>query len=179
MVAAQALKRGAWLGAAGLAASLIMVLAWHGRRPDPGLVRFVPAGVMRHLAPEDVLEVRVRVGDRLQSFARSAAEGWHTAGTLVSEERARRLDSGLRFLYVSAPQRIMQPEEYRGAALAEFGLDPPQYSVEVRGATGAPFVIHYGATHPQGLAQYTRIGGNEAIVLLPRFVGEPWEALVP
>ena len=179
MVVAQALKRGAWLGTAGLAASLIIVLALHGRRPDPGLVRFAPAGVMLHLPPEDVVEVRERAGDRLQSFMRSAAGGWHTAGTPVSEESARRLDSGLRFLHVSAPQRLMPPEDYRGASLAEFGLDPPHYSVEVRGVTGAPFVIHYGATHPQGLAQYTRIGGNEAIVLLPRFVGEPWEALVP
>lgn len=178
-MAAQALKRAALLGTAGLAASLIMVLALHGRRPDPGLGRFAPAGVMLHLPPDDVVEVQVRAGDRLQSFTRAVAGGWNTGGTPVSEENARRLDSGLRFLHVSAAQRIMAPEEYRGATLADFGLDPPHYSVEVRGATSAPFVIHYGAIHPQGLAQYTRIGGNAAIVLLPRFVGEPWEALVP
>jgi hypothetical protein len=114
MVAAQALKRGAWVGTAGLAAGLILVLALHGRRPDPGLVRFIPAGVMLHLLPEDVVEVRVRAGDRLQSFMRPVAGGWHTANTPVSEEIARRLDSSLHFLHVSAPQRIMPPEEYAG-----------------------------------------------------------------
>ena len=57
MVATPALKRAAWVGAAGLAASLIIILAWHGRRPDPGLVRIEPGGVMVHLRLEDVVEV--------------------------------------------------------------------------------------------------------------------------
>jgi len=56
MVATPALKRAAWVGAAGLAASLIIILAWHGRRPDPGLVRIEPGGVMVHLRLEDVVE---------------------------------------------------------------------------------------------------------------------------
>jgi hypothetical protein len=40
-------------------------------------------------------------------------------------------------------------------------------------------MIEFGEVNPQGLAQYTRIGGSAEIILLPRFVGEPWEAVVP
>ena len=87
-----------------------------------------------------------------------------------------RLDSGLRFLHVSAPQRVMRPQEFSGTPLAEFGLDPPRYAVSVHGATAEPFTVQFGGTNPQGLAQYARVGGRDEIVLLPRFVGEQWEA---
>jgi hypothetical protein len=64
MVATAALKRTAWVGGAGLAAGLILVLAWHGRRPDPGLVRFEPGGVIRQVRVEESVEVQVRAGTR-------------------------------------------------------------------------------------------------------------------
>jgi len=79
MVAAPALKRVAWIGAAGFAAGLILALAWHGQRPDPGLVRFEPGGVMVHLHADDVTAIRVSAGDRSQSFARTAAGTWSAA----------------------------------------------------------------------------------------------------
>src|SRR6266705_3794009 len=103
MVATPALKRAAWVGAAGLAAGLIIILAWHGRRPDPGLVRFEPGGVMVHLRLEDVVEVQVRAGNHHQSFARSPTGTWSMARTPVPVETVQRLESGLRFLHVSAP----------------------------------------------------------------------------
>jgi len=177
MVATPALKRAAWVGAAGLAASLIIILAWHGRRPDPGLVRIEPGGVMVHLRVEDVVEVQVRARNHHQSFARSRTGTWSIARTPVPVETAQRLESGLRFLHVSAPQRVISPEAYSETPLAEFGLAPPRYVVVVRTATSAPLVIQFGDVNPQGLAQYARIGGSEDILLLPRFVGEPWEAL--
>jgi len=178
MVAASALKRVAWMGAVGLAAGLIIVLAWHGRRPDPGLVRFEPGGVMLHLRLEDVVEVQVRAGNHHQSFARSRPGAWTTVSGPVPAEIVQHLEHGLRFLHVSAPQRVISPEEYSGTPLAEFGLAPPRYIVVIRTATSAPFVIQFGDVNPQGLAQYARLGGSEDILLLPRFVGEPWEALV-
>jgi len=178
MVATPALKRAAWVGAAGLAAGLIIVLAWHGRRPDPGLVRFEPGGVMVHLPLEDIVEVQVIAGNHHQSFARSHTGTWSTAGAPVPAEMVQHLERGLRFLHVSAPQRVISPEEYAATPLAEFGLAPPRYVVVVRTTTSTPLVIQFGDMNPQGLAQYARIGGSEDILLLPRFVGEPWEALV-
>ena len=179
MVATPALKRAAWVGAAGLAAGLIIILAWHGRRPDPGLVRFEPGGVMVHLRLEDVVEVQVSAGNHHQSFARSRAGTWSIARTPVPVETVQRLESGLRFLHVSAPQRVLSPAEHVDTPLAEFGLASPRYVVMVRTTTSPPFVIEFGDVHPQGLAQYVRISGSEDILLLPRFVSEPWEALLP
>jgi len=179
MVAAAALKRAAWVAAAGLAAGLILVLAWHGSRPDPGLVRFEPGGVMLHLRLEDVIEVQVSAGNHHQSFARSHAGAWSTVSAPVPVERAQHLERGLRFLHVSAPQRVISPEEYSGTPLVEFGLVPPRYVIVVRTATSAPFVMQFGDVNPQGLAQYARIGESKDVLVLPRFVGEPWEALVP
>jgi hypothetical protein len=179
MVAAPALKRAAWIGGAGLAASVMLVLAWHGRRPDPGLVRFEPAGVMLHLRVEDVREVEVLAGAQQQHFTRAHAGTWRIAHAPVSTETAQHLERGLCFLHVTAPQRVLSPEEDAETPLAAFGLAPPRSVVVVRTATSTPFMIQFGDVNPQGLAQYARIGGRAEIILLPRFVGEPWEAVVP
>jgi hypothetical protein len=179
MVAAPTLRRVAWTVGAGLAAGLILALAWHGHRPDPGLVRFEPGGVMVHLHVEDVMEVEVRAGDHSQSFARSGSGAWSTANMPASAESVRHLERGLRFLHVSAPQRVISSAEYIDTPIAEFGLASPRYVVVVRTPTSRPFVIEFGDVHPQGLAQYARIGGSADLLLLPRFVGEPWEALLP
>ena len=179
MVAAPALKRAAWIGGAGLAACMMLVLAWHGRRPDPGLVRFEPAGVMLHLRVEDVREVQVLAGDQQLRFTRSHAGTWRTTRAPVLAETMQHLDRGLRFLHVTAPQRVLSPEEYAETPLATFGLAPPRSVVVVRTTTSMPFMIEFGDVNPQGLAQYARIGGRAEIILLPRFVGEPWEAVVP
>ena len=179
MVAAPALKRAAWIGGAGLAASVLLVLAWHGHRPDPGLVRFEPRGVMLQLRVEEIVEVQVSAGHHQQSFTRSPAGTWSTAGAPVPAEIVQRLERGLRFLQVSAPQRILSPEEYAETPFAAFGLAPPRYSVVVRTAASTPLMIQFGETNPQGLAQYARLDGSAELLLLPRFVGEPWEALIP
>ena len=178
MVAASALKRTAWLAAVGLAAGLIIVLAWHGRRPDPGLARFEPGGVMPHLRLEDIVEVQVRAGNHHQSFVRSHTGTWTAASVPVPAEIVQHLEHGLRFLRVSAPQRVISRAEHFEIPLADFGLAPPRCMVVIRTATSAPFVIQFGDVSPQGLAQYARLGGSADILLLPRFVGEPWEALV-
>jgi hypothetical protein len=134
---------------------------------------------MLQLHLEDIVEVQVSAGSHQQSFTRSPAGTWSTARAPVPAEIVQRLERGLRFLQVSAPQRSISPEEYAGTPLAEFGLAPPHYSVAVRTTASTPFVIQFGDTNPQGLAQYARIDGGAELLLLPRFVGEPWEALVP
>ena len=133
---------------------------------------------MVHLRLEDVVEVQVIAGNHAQSFARSHTGTWSTVSAPVPAEIGHYLERGLRFLHVSAPQRVISPAEYSGTPLAEFGLAPPRYVVVVRTATSTPLVIQFGDVNPQGLAQYARLGGSEDILLLPRFVGEPWEALV-
>jgi hypothetical protein len=161
-----------------LAAGLIIGLAMHGRRPDPGLAPFEAAGIMRHLAPEDATAVDIAVGARQWHYRRRATGGWGTTrGTApVDADVASHIERGLHFLHVSAPQRVMPPQELVGIPLATFGLDPPQYVVTVQGQT--TFTVQFGRRNPQGLAQYTRVQGEASIVLLPRFVGEQWERVI-
>jgi len=168
------------MGATVLAAAAIIALALDGRRPDPGLVRFEAAGVMPEIAPETVLEVVVSDGERRWRFERAGATGWSAApeARRGGERAAAHLDGGLRFLHVSAPQRVLRADEVAGIAPSEFGLDPPRYSVLVRAPSRAPFAIEFGALNPQGLARYARVAGRGEILLLPSFVGEPWEALI-
>jgi hypothetical protein len=163
-VAAPALKRYAWPAAAALAAAAIAALALSGSRPEPGLVRFEAAGVMLHIAPERVREVRVTAGGRQWQFTRARADEW------------RRIEGGLRLLHVSAPQRVMARDEFAGTPAAEFGLDPPRYTVSVHTADADAFVVQFGSANAQGLAQYARISGRGELFLLPRFVGAEWEA---
>ncbi len=176
---APALTRAVWMGAAMLAAGVIIALASYGRRPDPSLAPFEAAGVMLLIPPEAITEVVVSQGERRWRFARASPTGWAAGpGSPLGESVGARLDSGLRFLHVSAPQRVLQPYEVAGISPSEFGLDPPRYSVSVRSAAAAPFNIDFGALTPQGSAQYARVAGRAEILLLPSFVGEQWEAVM-
>ena len=177
---APTLKRVLGLGAAVLAAAVIVALALHGSRPDPSLARFEAAGVMLSIPPDTVTEVIVTQGERRWRFERAdKSQTWTTApGSSSGESLGTRIESGLRFLHASAPQRVLQPEETTGIAPSEFGLAPPRFSVFVRSSTAEPFSIEFGALNPQGLAQYAHVLGRPQILLLPSFVGEPWVALI-
>jgi hypothetical protein len=175
-VAAATLRPFAWVGAAALAAGAIFALASYGHRPESGLVRFEPAGVMVDIKPERVREVEVESGDRRWRFARAADGRWSVVGSPPPPtDWASLIDAGLHFLSVSAPQRVMTREEYADTAPVEFGLGPPRYTIRVRASDAAPFVIAFGSANPQGLAQYAHVAGRAELFLLPRFVGEQWE----
>ncbi len=171
------MRRAAWAGAAALSAALLVVLALHGRRPDPGLDRFEAAGLMLDILPERVAAVEVLRGGRTWRFERPDGAWRPVAGSPpTAADAGERLEAGLRFLHVSPPQRVLGPEETRDGE-EDYGLDPPRYTVLVRVADGPAFALAFGAANPQGLSQYARVPGRTEIVLLPRFVGEPWEAL--
>jgi hypothetical protein len=179
VVDAPALRRLAWPGAALLAAGVIVALAVYGHRPDPSLARFEAGGIMLAVQPDAVTEVVVSQAERRWRFERTSAKGWAAPpGPPPGASVGAHLDSGLRFLHVSAPQRVLQREEVAGIPPSEFGLAPPRFSVSVRSPAAAPFDIEFGARNPQGLAQYARIAGRAEILLLPSFVGEQWEAVM-
>ena len=179
MVGAPALNRALWIGTAVLAAAVIVALASYGRRPDPGLVRFEAAGVMLQIPPDTVTGIVISHGERRWRFERATTTSWAAVPAAPLGENVKvRLDSGLRFLHVSAPQRVLKPDEVAGIAPSEFGLDPPRYSVSVRSTGAAPFDIEFGAVSPQGLAQYARVSGRAEVLLVPSFIGEQWEAVM-
>jgi hypothetical protein len=168
-----------WPGTAVLAAGVIIALAVYGHRPDPSLARFEAAGVMLSVQPDTVTEVVVTRGGRRWRFERTSAKSWTAApGPVPGESVGAHLDSGLRFLHVSAPQRVLQSEEVAGTPPSEFGLEPPRFSVSIRSPAAPPFQIEFGALNPQGLAQYARVTGRAEILLLPSFVGEQWQAVM-
>lgn len=176
---APALKRAAWLGVAVLAAGAVIALAFHGHRPDSSLVGFQAAGVMLQISPETVAEVSLTRGERRWRFERGGSTAWTASpGLPLPESVAAHLDAGLRFLHVSAPQRVLLPEEVAATSPSEFGLEPPRYSVSVRSPGAAPFTIEFGTLNAQGLAQYARVTGHPEILLLPSFAGEEWEAVM-
>jgi hypothetical protein len=177
VVAAPALRRLGWIGAAVVAAAVLLALALHGRRPDPAMVRFEAAGVMIQTPPAAVRRVVVSAGEHRRAFVRDGAGPWLPDGAAAGDP-GDRIERGLRFLHVSAPQRVLTREEVAAVPAAEFGLDPPRYRVAVEAAGAEPFTVEFGGLNAQGLAQYARVVGREDVVLLPRFVGEPWEALV-
>jgi hypothetical protein len=159
-----------------VATTAIFTLALHGRRPDSGLVRFEAAGVMVHIAPERVREIELTAGERHWRFARVPTGGWSVTGPrLPSTDWPSLIDEGLRFLSVSAPQRVMTRDEYAGTSPGEFGLGPARYAVLVRAPETEPFAIEFGSFNALGLGQYARVAGRAELFLLPRFVGEPWE----
>ena len=167
------------MGAVVLAAGAIIALAWLGHRPDPSLVRFEAVGIMLAIPPDTVTEVVVSQGERRWRFERAPSKVWTAAhGQPLAESASSRVESGLRFLHVSAPQRVLQRDEVAGIPPSEFGLEPPRFSVSVRSRGAAPFDIEFGGRNPQGLAQYARLAGRAEILLLPGFIGEQWESVM-
>jgi len=181
VVGASALKRLGWRRGAVIAAVFALVaLALHGRRPDPGVVPFEAAGVMTNLAPASATEVRLLAGEQTWRFLRAPNGTWRRIAPVPAAEAdpTPAVENGLRFLHVSAPQRVMTRDEFDGVPLREYGLDPPRYVVSVSDAEGTSFSIAFGWANTQGLAQYARVADRDELVLLPRFTSEPWEALL-
>jgi hypothetical protein len=177
VVAAPALRRWLWAGAALAAVVTLVVLALTGRRPEPGLARFEAAGVMVAIPVDKVTAVEVHAGDRHWRFER-ASTGWRvaTASAPAVGEFGTHVDAGLQFLHASAPQRRLPAREVETTFLTDVGLDPPRYVVSVQDTSGRGLAVRFGVPNPQGLAQYTQVDAEPDVLLLPRYVGEAWEA---
>lgn len=180
MVASAAVRSACWIAAAAAAAATLAGVARHGERPGAGFGRYQPDGIMVHLAPERVSAVEVvREGLRWR-FERAGEKRWRAATTSPATGTApgEALESGLRFLHGSVPQRVITPEELAGPPPPEMGLSPPRLVVSVFAAGAPPFVVELGGPNPQGLARYARVTGHPEVVLLNRYVAEAWEKAI-
>ena len=175
MVDAPLLRRALWPALAALAAGTLLLLALYGERPGAGLDKFEASGPMVHLDPAGIAEVEVHAGALRWRFARQGG-GWRVveASSTPPADVAVRIETGLRLLHNSAPERILAGDEL--AAQAAFGLDPPVLSVVATGASR--FSIAFGAANPLGLARYARVEGRGEVALMPGYVAETWEAAV-
>jgi hypothetical protein len=175
VVAPASLKAWGWPVAATLAAGSIGLLAFHGERPEPGLARFTPAGLLADWPVEQVTSVEVSSPAYWRSFRRSPGGGWHPEGAdaAITPELAERIEMGLTLLHNSGPQR----SDLANAQLEEFGLAPPSLTITARRTDGAGITIEFGGANSLGLERYARVIGRAEILLMPTFVAAAWEPL--
>jgi hypothetical protein len=174
-VAATAVKLWGWSFAAALAAGFLGFLAFHGERPEAGLGRFEPAGLLVNWPLEDVAAIEISAGAEQRSYRRAAGSGWRGEGRALSASAEERIAMGLKLLHNSPPERIFSADELGDRRLAEFGLAPPRLSVTASTAAGRSITVHFGAANPLELARYARVEGRPEVVLLPGFVADAWE----
>lgn len=142
------------------------------------MVRFVAAGLMTQFAPDQAREVEITTPDATWRFAKHAT--WEEVGSVRPAPAGfgNRIDAALRLLRDSGPSRVLSPEEVKGVAPADYGLDRGAVQVIVRSATGAAFVVRFGGPNPLGLGRYARVDGMDGIPILPGYVVDAWEQVV-
>jgi len=177
VVAQAGVKRFAWPAAAAVAAVLLAALAVHGERPQSGIMRAVPPGVLAGWDLLQITEVSVATSGGARTFRRGEAGQWRVAGdgSPAAPGLAERIEIGLKLLRTSPPQRILDASEVAGRPLAEFGLASPRLTVSLRTADGAGITIAFGSINPLGLARYARVDGRPGLLLLATYLAEAWE----
>lgn len=175
MVAPASVKAWGWPVAATLAAGFIGLLAFHGERPEPGLARFTPAGLLADWPVEQVTSVEISSGAYRRAFRRNPGGGWHpeAADAAITAELTERIETGLTLLHNSGPPR----SDLASAQLEEFGLAPPRLTITARLTDGTGITIEFGGANPLGLERYARVVGRAEILLMPAFVADAWEPL--
>ena len=123
---------------------------------------------------EDVREVDVTASRGHWHFVRTQA-GWRATQGVADAGFEARLDSALKLLRNSGPDRVLTEAEVARVGAAQFGLAPPRLRVIVSGPDASVFAISFGGTNPMGLSHYARLDGSQEIALLPAFVAEEWE----
>jgi hypothetical protein len=172
-VVVAAMNRLAWAAAALGATGFLAALAFTGGRGGPGLEPFVPKGLMT-IPVEDVREVDVIAPRGHWHFVRTQV-GWRATQGIAAAGFEARLDSALKLLRNSGPDRVLTEAEVARVDVAHFGLAPPRLRVIVSGPGASVFAISFGGTNPMGLSHYARLDGSQEVALLPAFVVEEWE----
>src|SRR5574341_855569 len=148
------------VGAGGLVAlGLLVAMALTGG--EPGLRNYVPfasRGLMAE-APAGITRLELTADGRRVVFVREGSVGWRPDGSGVTT-LASRLDTGIEFLHVSAPVRTLSAGDYAAGDLAEFGLDPPRFTVTLFAGSRTILTVEFGALNPMKAAQYVRVRGR-------------------
>jgi hypothetical protein len=167
------MNRLAWAAAALGATAFLVTLAFTGGRGGPGLEPFVPKGLIT-IPIGEVREIDVAAPHGHWHFVR-AQDGWRATQGIATAGFEARLDSALKLLRNSGPDRVLTEAEVAWAGAAQFGLAPPRLRITVSGPDASVFAISFGAANPMGLSHYARLDGSSQIALLPAFVAEEWE----
>jgi hypothetical protein len=144
---------------------LIAALAVGGRWPGRTILQtWKPNGILA-LDPAAVTLVELRNGGGTTMFRRERGS-WQGVPAISGH-----VEAGLRFLVVTAPQRVL-PATTDPAA---FGLDPPRTTLVLAGAQGELGRVAFGMMNPVDTSQYVQVAGRRDVILLPRHVGAEWD----
>jgi hypothetical protein len=166
------MSRLAWAAVSLGATGFLAALALTGGRDD-GIEPFKPKGLMT-LATEEVREVDV-TGARGHFHFERTPSGWRATEGEPGAGFEIRVESALKLLHNSGPDRVMNQAELTGVDPEQFGLATPRLRLLVSGRDGSVFAISFGITNPMGLSHYARLDGSREIALLPAFLAEEWE----
>ncbi len=166
------------IAAAAMAAFLLLGLALTGKRWGLPPIGHVEGQGILPITPADIDTVEIRLGKEVMAFRRRNAETWIFDGAAATElprDLVAHLETGLRFLHVATPARILAPAEYASTELADYGLDPPAYVVTLGTAGRTTVTADFGTLNPARTSQYARLVGGPSLYLLPRHVGAEWQ----
>jgi hypothetical protein len=140
-------------------------------------VKFEAQGVMT-VAPERIDRIELERGATRVALSRTASGAWAGAGGALAAPVAAKAALAVQYMHTSGPVRVMTGPEIYGIAPAEFGLAPPRLSVTLFAGPQRVLEARFGARNAEDVLQYMTIAGKEGMVLMSRFVGQQWEALI-
>ncbi len=170
-----------WRAPIAAAALLALLVALVGTGQWPGLrsmVSFAPNGLVTR-PPGEIRRVEIRSGADHVRLHRQPG-GWSIDGTdqPVAADLASHLDTALRLINVSAPVRQIPPGELSAERFADFGLDPPAMVAVLETEAGTAAIVNFGTLNPASTSHYVRLGGQPAVYLLSRHVGDEWHLVL-
>jgi hypothetical protein len=164
-----------------LAVGVLAGMLLSGRTPGTKrYVRFEPGGLMAE-APDRISRVELTAAGQRFALVRDTPGAWRAepapsaplSGALVTH-----VETGIHFMHVAPPTRVIERDEYERTRLSEFGLDPPRYAVWLFAPGRAVLKTAFGSPNPMQISQYVRVEGREELYLLPRFIGREWEQVI-
>ena len=173
-------SRGRYFGfaAAALMVALIGGISLTGKWPTGAISEHPSAKGILALPADQVARIEVSAGDKQIVLRPRQTGGWLVNGAETEPAVSEHINTALRMLNGSTPTRVLGPDEYSTAQVADFGLDPPHMLVSLVANTGKISSITFGEATPAQNAQYVRVIGQPNLYLLSRFVGVEWELAV-
>jgi len=153
----------------------LLVLVVSGEWPElRKKLPFVPKGLVT-IAPAHIERIEIRSAADSVTLRRQpggfAIDGLDGA---APAELGSHVDAALKFANVSEPTREIPAAELAADSFADFGLDPPNEVVVLETHAGLAATLNFGAPNPAGTSHYVRLGGAQAVYLMPRHVSEEW-----
>ena len=168
------MKRAAsWLIALA-AVAYLTAMYYTGAYPErTNFVALEAKGLLRE-APERVETVVLQYSGKSRTFARKGPE-WEENGHTLPPTVREALENAVKFMHTSEPVRSMPLAELEKQDPAEFGLAPPQFTINLTVGGASVLEAGFGRTNPVGMLNYVAVIGRHDMYLLSHFIVEEWD----